>query len=367
LALEYQYQPQLALRVSDDKIPLYHRNDGYASDIKLDGVRYILHYDLDGTARAYSRGFATEGGRRSNLLVDKSGQLIHLLEDLKKFWPPGTVLDGEVFIPGVKKSFKHVTPVTGATPDNARRYQLAKGQWVQYYAFDIIAEGGQDYTWAELGLSQEDRWERLKATFGTDKQIGNLHLCQPVYGTDAKSGHLKRCLDMGFEGVIYKQLEGLYVPDKRDNRWVKDKPQREFQVVCMGVEWANLTSVKKGDLKPSPTRFVKMAKEHGLERIVGSIIYGQFARCTGLIVEGDTLLHRPDGFYELRALGKCSGIDDATRLDITKKWQDYVANGRCFDIRAQNRHEETLALREPQFDRWRDELNPINCIVRDDE
>jgi ATP dependent DNA ligase domain len=368
IELPYQYQPQLALRVKDDKIPLYHHDDGYASDIKLDGVRYILHNPINGEPRAYSRGYSTVAGKRTDLLVDKSGQLAHLLADLDKYWPKGTVLDGEAFFPGVKKSFKNVTPITLATPENAERIQVRSGNWIQYYVFDILAEDGEEYVWYASGLSQEERWHQLRNTFGPDKQMGNLHLCQPVYGTENKSVHLQQCLDLGFEGVIYKQLEGLYVPDKRDKRWVKDKPQRDYQVVFMGVEWAKLESIKKGDTSSTPTRFIQMAKQHDFDRIVGAIKYGQYVRISSLLATGADVFSDGAGVsYELRELGKVSGIDDTTRLDITRNWESYSSEKRVFDLRAQTRHEETLALREPQFDRWRDDLDPTSAVVEESE
>jgi ATP-dependent DNA ligase len=351
------------LRVSDEKIPLYHRDDGYVSDVKLDGARYILHHTLDGVLRAYSRGVSVRGG-----LVDKSGQLAHLLEDLKTYWPPGTVLDGEVFVPGFKKSFKQVLNISGATPEEAKRRQERSGQWLQYYCFDILAEEGVDYTSDGEALYQEDRWAALKRTFdGFGGSLNNLHCCNPVFGTEAKAVHLRQNLAAGYEGSIYKQLTGLYTPGKRDKRWVKDKPQRDYQVVFTGVEWAKLESIKKGETQATPTRFIEMARQHGFDRIVGAITYGQLTRCTSLITSGGETPIIIDGTpYELRTLGKCSGIDDATRLEITAKWEQYKVEFRCFDIRAQSRHEATLALREPQFDRWRDDLSISDCVVEEE-
>ena len=81
---------------------------------------------------------------------------------------------------------------------------------------------------------------------------------------------------------------------------------------------------------------------------VGSIIFGKYDKRGGKIIP----------------LGKCSGFSDPLRLKFTQNPKKYI--GKVIEISAM---ENTAAgfYRHPQFKQFRQDKNPNQCIINEDD
>jgi len=319
------YEAQSALAVKPNKIEEFYSNPNYFAQEKFDGCRYLIHKGLDGSVKIYSKHTSV----KTNTFTDKTGQLLHLADFVTQWMPPGTVLDGEVTAPpNLQKAFGEdksrssvVTHITGALEEKARFIQLLHGH-LEYEVFDLLAYKGEEL----LNQPYEDRFEKL---FDLDFGL-YMHLARLESGVNKKILY-EEVVASGGEGIILKDMRSPYLEGQRKKAWIKVKKDREYDVVFMGVKWAEEESIKKGDLTPTRTRIAGQ---------IGSIIYGQYRN--GKLVE----------------LGNVSGLNDAERLHITNHWQELI--GSVFTLRAYERSIHG-ALELPRFIRWRDDKPAEEC------
>lgn len=331
----------------------YWDDENYCAQEKLDGARYILHKDMEGRVRAYSRQISTRTGQP----VDKTAQLEHLVAEFNRIAPNGTVIDGEVCAPGLSSS-NLVTRVTGSKPERAYAVQKEHG-FLVYHAFDCLAYGGEV-------LTDRTLFERFVALgHAVMPPSGSVHGTHhfidflPYYvGEDAKRELYDKVVAKGGEGIILKHFSETYHQGERHKAFVKVKRQKTYDVVFMGIVPAEETSVKKGEKSATVTRIAGKA---------GAIKYGQIvvkpAYTAGGIGEPSLLLSIPES-RELTLLGTVGGFDDATRDEISVNTEKYV--GRVFEVLAQEQF-SSGALRHPRFVQWRDDKNAEDCVFRKDE
>lgn len=342
MSLPDYFAPQAAVGGDLAAAEPYWSNDDYCAQEKLDGARYLLHKDMKGVVRIYSRQISRVNG----FPVDKTLQLQHLAREFVHLAPPGTVLDGEVCAPGLTSSSNLVTRVTGSKPERGLEIQQRDG-FLVYNAFDILAYDGELLT-DEVYLK---RIEKLHAAV-----MGGLHnfiKILPVYFTEAdKKALYEKVIARGGEGIILKDVYAPYYQGERHRSWVKVKRQRTFDVVFMGIELANDTSVKKGEVLATPTRIAGQA---------GAIRYGQYVEVNDGPSDGlfSSLPH-----WELKQLGTVSGFDDSAREYITANAD--VLEGKVLEVTGQEQF-KSGAIRHPRFLRWREDKAPEECLFRADE
>jgi len=352
--LEEFYEHKKASGGDPQKAAPYYENPAYCAQPKIDGVRYMLHKDMRGMVRIYSRGTSVKTG----LPVDKTNQLLHIAQEAFEHLPYGTILDGEVCSPaGRRTTFKDVTRYTGATEEKSQRLQRVEG-YLRFAAFDILAYDGKLIGRNER---QDDRLRWLQQVLDPSCFV-HIFALETAYTEQEKREMREKAVEEGWEGLILKDTCAIYEP-KRNKAWIKDKFIEEYDVVFMGVQDARAESVKKGDNYATPTRLAA-------DGLIGAIIFGQY-----IPVSSITDFSKTRGEPELIAgqscllteLGRTSGFDDGMRMSITLEADRFARERAVFTIRAQMQYGDTNALREPRFDRWRPDKSHHECILRSSE
>lgn len=319
----------------------YFDDDSYAAQVKLDGSRYYIHYDIDGSVRIYSRQIS----KKTGLPVDKTDRLPHIVKYAKEQLYPGTVLDGELCAPG-KSRFNLVTTVTGSLPERALQLQEEHG-FLVFHAFDIVAHKGSVIEQKELRSRHFLLEELFYSDFENTKFNRPIDYLRMVYGK-RKFELWADQMESGGEGVILKNLSSPYRQGKRHKDWIKAKRQATYEVIFLGIEMAEEMTVKKGDTEATRSRIAGLP---------GSIRFGQLKPKSDWYME---LSH------ELVELGTVSGFDDELRLDLAKNWEQYAKEQRVFEITAQERFPNGK-FQSPRWGRWRPDKHAHECILRLDE
>jgi bifunctional non-homologous end joining protein LigD len=218
-ALDLRFAPMTA--VSGD---LPARDDGWAFEVKWDGVRALTYVD-HGALRMESR----------NLLdITPRYPEVHGIADQLAGIP--AVLDGEVvtFDEQGRPSFQLLQTRMHVT--GARDVQLRMAQHpVVYMVFDVLWLAGQP----TIGLPYTERRRLLE----------RLELDGPAWKVPASHvGDGKAVLaaskERGLEGVLAKRLDSVYEPGRRSRVWVKVKNVRGQEVVVGG--WIEGTRNRQG-------------------------------------------------------------------------------------------------------------------------
>ena len=194
--------------------PLPGDDDGWAYEIKWDGVRAIAYAD-GGRVRLAAR-WGRDTPARSPALRSL-GRALASHE---------AILDGEVvaFGPEGRPSFQKLQGRMHLTSEHAVR-RLSESDPVSYIVFDLLWLDGHSlmelpYTerreaLLELGL-QGERWQT------------------PAHHVGDGEAMLDASRAQGLEGIIAKRLDSLYYPGKRTHGWVKVKNVLETDVVVGG-------------------------------------------------------------------------------------------------------------------------------------
>lgn len=274
---------------------------------KLDGFRLLVVSDFEAPDHPLE-GFSRAG--RGQLLHDR---LPHIWDELDVLSPMKyTVLDGELSTED--DDFSHVAGVMKSKPDRAVRLQEETRKPLIFVLFDVLFWNGRDVRdWPqhkrrellERELKRGDaKYLRLSATFPLDREL--------VLAWQA----------VGSEGAILKNRNAPYVSGKRPtDTWLKIKAVEDADVVVMGFTEAN-----EG----------KTGKFKGL---IGAVQFGQYR----------------DG--ELLKRGQTSGMDDATRRDMTLHPEKYL--GRVMVIKHMGKQRD--GFRHPQFKHMREDKLPEEC------
>jgi ATP-dependent DNA ligase len=223
-----------------------------------------------------------------------------------------------------------VTSIMGSLPEEAVRKQRERG-WLHYVVFDCLFYKGRDLRKLKL-IDRQNYIESVISDW-----------C-PRYAMDVPKSiseryHRKmydKIVERGGEGIIFKRKDHLY-GDKTG--WVKVKKTLTADVVILGFVSAKEMSKKKGDDKPTMTKYAK-------EGLIGAIICSQLAK---------------DGWVEVATI---SGITDALRRDMTKNPGRY--EHRVVEIE-HNGREPSGRFRHPRFNRFREDKQPLECVYREDE
>lgn len=288
---------------------------------KLDGHRFKMHIFSTGN-RFDSRRESVDGG----FFVEKTDNA-PLLRDLVVAELAGTVLDGELIAGKDSNSVAHALGSHATDEEKAS---------INYVAFDIIMHKGTDVR------SKPDRERRklLESCF-SQTSLGasglvKLMVRQSGMTVQQKKNVLLDALLAGEEGVMIKDVSMPY-----GKGWTKVKREARFDVVVMGYDPPEQFSLKKGDSKPTETKYFKNGW-------IGAIKFGQFV--DGKMVE----------------FGQTSGMDETIRKAVSEDQAGHI--GRVFEIAAQERFPKTGKFRHPRFLRWRDgEKLAKDCVYREDE
>lgn len=300
----------------------------WVAEEKYDGDRRIAQF-LDGVVRFTGCRESVDGSG----FVEKSAQIPHLSSYGSGLSPVrgpstgklnGTVLDGEIIPPPGKDikggRSKYVTSIMGSSPEEALRKQRVGG-FLYYVVFDCLWFKGQDIRSLPLRERYNLRDQALR-------QWGNEYVDSPSQLVGGgKRAHFDKIVELGGEGVVLKHHDHRYGDEKL---WVKVKAEATADVVVMGF------TPGKGKYKGQ----------------IGAIEFGQNLKGTST----------PDMYLE--PMGQCSGMDDATRAQLTRYPAKY--EGWVIEI-MHNGREPTGAFRHPRFKRFRPDKSPKDCVYNPEE
>lgn len=290
--------------------------ENYVAEPKHDGARCLVVRDSSGV-HLYSR----TGG----VFTD---HVPHLVAELS-FLPAGTVLDGELALIDRQAvvhgetvpvtDFNKTMRVLGSLPERGRGLQSEEFGNLSLIVYDVPELGGVDHT--------GDTWTQRRKTLSAlrfPKKSRHI-LLNTVFTDPTRFGALfDDLVSHGVEGIITKNVEGRYAFDGRPNKtWYKVKAQITMDMVVSGyTEGAG--------------------KFAGL---IGAIEFSRLDPETG----------------ELVYVGKCSGMTDAVRREVTECPQTYL--GRVIEIKCNELvgSKTYRTPRHPQFVCFRIDKNPDDC------
>jgi len=294
--------------------------EDYIAEPKHDGMRVIIVKDEQ----------RIEVFGRSGKVYTK--HVPHLVEALDPLMPPNTVVDGELgyidktvdYIPVV--NFNKTMRVMGSLPDRAVRLQEQQGG-LNVILFDVLEWSGEKL----LDAQWKDRRDVLK-TYFDDKPHDYIKV-NPIFISPYNFPNIfNRLTSVGIEGLVLKNIYAGYSPGVRANRtWYKFKSVKTFDVVVTGFTEGQ-------------------GKYLGQ---IGAIKFGAYDWC-GKLVE----------------VGKCSGMDDATRkywtgvrdglADMPEKLNRYVIEVKCNELVGSG---EYRTPRHPQYVSQRLDKLPTECSM----
>lgn len=246
---------------------------GFIMEPKLDGIRLQVSIDTDGI-HAWTRSEHVADGK----LLAPEAAMRELIPALA-----GTVLDGEaVYLDeSGAADFNMTARVMGSGTAVAQAKQRSSGKYVSYVCFDIMRLRGQDVR--SLPLS-----ERRSLLERVVRAIDSQHVVVTPQAPPSEAQHRYYTEAYG-EGSVIKRLSAPYRAG-RSKDMLKWKKVLDEDVVIIGMV------VGKG----------KFSNQ------VGAVVFGQHGtppaahKCTSLC--SGTLHER----------GQCSGMDDSTRLELTR-------------------------------------------------
>lgn len=295
----------------------------WIAEEKLDGSRYVLHIDYDGLCRLYSRrdfpriekaaNVPHITGRRPELTALGTVMDPRLLRPYPGF--EGTVLDGEIKLPG-STFLSETTGIMNMLPANAIAEQGRVGL-LHFTVFDMPFMRGIDMR----PYKYRDRRVQL---IGLLRMINNPHISVVSAWQADKRAFYDQVLSRGGEGIVLKHINSCY-----GENWVKRKKYTDVSVF--------VTDFQRG--RPS--------------KVVGTAV-GKYEHTLGALIVS---VYDGDRLYEM---GRCSGMDDATRDAVWANRDAYMF--KVCDVRAQEVSPHGR-LREPRFLRWRDDLDIRECTL----
>jgi len=285
-------------------IPMNAKPAGSKLEKLMDDPKYIAEVKLDGYRAIFEDGEFYS--RLGNQLGDKVPHLVSLLSKYN------IILDGELCLPSATSNSSDVTRILGSLPEKAVARQEELGK-LRYVIFDVLELGYAVMT----GLTWAQRRETLRRWFTCVSDIEGIELSE-VY--EDKRGLLASVEASGGEGIMLKNVDSLYYPDKRpESVWYKVKKHIIYDVVVMGF------TEGKGKY----------------EGLIGAIEFGLYKDGT------------------LTYCGQCSGFSDALRNELTDNMESY--ENTVFEIKAMERTKDGN-FRHPVFSQWRDDKLPTQCL-----
>ncbi len=327
----YMIPPMLAWKLPKNKIHMSKEilnDDNYFAEVKIDGGCYTFEHTMQGETYLFSRTVS----RTTDLLVEKSDRVPHIVEHLKSILPKGTVVALEIYKPGGK--YKDVTTIMGCLAAKAVARQEKNG-YLKALVHDLLVYNNESF----MEVPAFDRVIKLHNLLENHDPT----IIAPVeIRIENKEQYLTECLEKGYEGIILKKSNSEYHPKKRPAwSWIKFKLEDEFDVICLdfypptkeykGIElskwpyWKNNIPITKPYAK-GWIGSIKMGCWHnGQLREIGSVASG----LTDKVLE--EIKNNPDAFRGKPMLVKA--------METTNDFK----------------------LREPKFITFRDDINSIDC------
>lgn len=363
---------------------------------KKDGSWYMLEKIDNDTIYLFGRTRSKVTGE----LTEKGANVPHIIEWAKNYLPDGTILIGEIYIPGGHSN--DVTKIMGCLPNKAIERQKKDGK-VKYYVFDCIRAFNKDlcdeplevrvgyYLYYMLlecfgnydirGLEYHSCCDEveLAETYILDKNTSNLQLLQSYDGEQWQPHEtfqikLNEIFAAGGEGAVFKPLNSIYYPDKRPaiskGGCFKMKEHVDsIDLVCTGLLEPEMEYTGK-ELKSWPYWACKsplgdewipynsskirmeITTKDNFKPVTKPYYYGwKNALRLGVYDKDGNLID----------MGRvASGLNDVLREDMAKNPDKYI--GKVVECSCMSIDKEEHSLRHPVFIRFRDDKNEKECL-----
>ena len=325
-----------AVKPSQSQIEQAWSSDKWIAQEKKDGAFYQLEKTDAGNVYMFGRTVSKKTGE----YTEKSDNFPHIKKWAEDNLPNGTILVGEIYIPGGKSN--DVTKISGCLPANAykRQFESSEYQPVHYYIFDIIRFKGEDL----CEKSTIDRLTQLELCLDGLLDGKYIERAQTYYNNFEE--HLKDIFAAGGEGMVFKHIDCPYRVGKRTttSQMFKYKESLDsVDLICIGLE--------------DPTYYYegKEAESWPYKNEKGELItkpayYGwKTALRVGAYKDG-----------KIKEVGTvASGLTDADREDMgtnPENWIDKVVEIQCMSTTKDG------ALRHPVFRRIREDKGLDDCL-----
>jgi bifunctional non-homologous end joining protein LigD len=193
---------------------LPEREEGWATEIKWDGVRAIA-YCRPGRLKLQSRN-----------LNDITAQYPEVRRLSRQLGAREAVIDGELvaFDQNGRPSFERLQQRIHQTSESTIRRRM-KSHPVTYVIFDLLYLDGRD-------LMAEPYSERRRLL--EELELNGDSWQTPAYSSGRATELLEASRLQGLEGLVLKRLDSRYLPGKRSGAWLKVKNVTRQEVVVGG-------------------------------------------------------------------------------------------------------------------------------------
>ena len=329
---------------------MLNSNDYVASE-KRDGYWQMIIKTLDGDFVMRARSAGVNGW------VCKQDWVPHLKPFVDKL-PCGTVLIGEVYLPG--KTSKAITTILGCGVEKA--IQRQRDDKLLLSVFDVLAFDGID-------ISSYNIMRRIQYINKIrDEYAADYVSCVEYWDNPADiHDNWLRILAEGGEGVVLTKKDNSYEFGKRTARHtlkLKKELQENLDVFLTG-RFKSATKVYTGKELESWTYWYDEVKEELIEGIPADRIYNNtLTPVTRLwfngwaaAVEVAVLING-----KVTPIGWISGITDVVRAGIVKNPEDY--KGKVIELQAMeiDNSGTVPTLRHAKIVRWRDDKSYKDCV-----
>jgi bifunctional non-homologous end joining protein LigD len=190
------------------------RDEGWAVEVKWDGVRAIAH----------CRPGRLELRTRNLNVVTRGYPEVRRLS--RQIGARDAVLDGELvaFDAEGRPSFERLQQRIHQTSESVVRRRMETHP-VTYVIFDLLHLDGHDLT----GEPYERRRELLDGM-----ELDGESWQTPAYSVGHAPELLGASAELGLEGIVLKRLDSRYAPGKRNGAWLKVKNLRRQEFVIGG-------------------------------------------------------------------------------------------------------------------------------------
>jgi ATP-dependent DNA ligase len=276
------------------------------------GPQWLMEPKFDGWRVVAS----TIGGMR---LETRTGNLItqvpYIAQAVLQSVPPDTIIDGEIVnLRGASRQWNRTQTILSTTRGGYQHKPTEDDPPLTYVVFDVLQIAGEDVRHQPLS----ERKRQLLTMLDAVSSDGVL-MHSPIY--EASEEGLDELVAEGFEGVVLKDINSIYVCGGRRHGWGKIKAQGEIEAICTGAYPAEPGSkyapVVDGVPKPWAAGGLCFRVEHGDGRV-----------------------------YE----GRAAGMDDRLRRELHEhpaRFEGLVVELVHWGV------QESGALRHPNFKRFR--------------
>lgn len=187
--------------------------EGWAAEMKWDGVRALVHVSTGGV-----RVFGRSG-------LETTEQYPEVAEVLDAVHATSVVLDGEVVaLDGQgRPNFGLLQPRMQATGHQVAA--AARRQGVHLMLFDLLAMDGHELT----GFAYHQRRGLLEQVISPSRTVQ----VPPAFEGDIP-GALSTSADQGLEGIVAKRVDSIYRAGQRSSAWIKIRHSLTQEVVVGG-------------------------------------------------------------------------------------------------------------------------------------